>query len=139
MKKIVVLFIVFVGLIFIGTQVAYSAELSGPLQFDKQIVEHLKISVPAKNKNAWLQAEKESWEPWLKKQKGFKNRQLLWDPKGEEATVLIVWNSREEWKNISQEEINFTQEKFEQSARSSLGLKNGNPFPLTYEGELLQQ
>ena len=100
------------------------------------IVEHLKLEVPEKFKNAWLKAEKGSWEPWLLKQNGFLGRQLFWDPKVEEATLLIGWESREVWKNISQTEINLVQQDFEKIARKETGETSGNTFPLIFEGEL---
>ncbi len=102
----------------------------------ESIVEHLKLHVPKKFKNAWLKAEEGSWEPWLLKQEGFLGRQLLWDPKVEEATLLIGWESRAAWKNISQTEINLVQNDFEKIARKETGENSGNPFPLIFEGEL---
>ncbi len=102
----------------------------------KSIVEHLKLDVPKKFKHAWLKAEEESWEPWLLKQDGFLGRQLFWDPKAEEATLLIGWESREVWKNISQQEINLVQQDFEKVARKETGETSENPFPLVFEGEL---
>ena len=103
------------------------------------VIEHLRLHVPQENKNAWIRAEKESWEPWLVKQKGFLGRQLLWDPKEEEATLLISWSSKKDWKSIPKEELEVVQEKFETISRSVTGRENGNPFPLTFEGELEPQ
>ena len=102
----------------------------------ESIVEHLKLEVPKKFKKAWIKAEEGSWEPWLLKQDGFLGRQLFWDPKDEEATLLIGWKSRAIWKNISQKEINIVQQDFERIARKETGEITGNPFPLIYEGEL---
>ena len=113
------------------------AESLSKVNFPKgSIIEHLKLEVPKKFKNAWLKAEEGSWEPWLLKQDGFLGRQLFWNPKEEEATLLIVWESRAIWKNISQSEINLVQEDFEKIARMETGKTSGNPFPLIYEGEL---
>ena len=107
------------------------------VNFPKEsIVEHLKLDVPKKFKNAWLKAEEGSWEPWLMRQDGFIGRQLFWDPTVEEATLLIAWKSRGVWKNISQNEINLVQQDFEKIAREETGEISGNPFPLIYEGEL---
>ena len=103
---------------------------------NESIVEHLKLEVPKKFKEAWLTAEKGSWEPWLLKQDGFLGRQLFWDSKEEEATLLIGWESRAVWKNISQTEINLVQQDFEKIARKETGEPSGNPFPLIFEGEL---
>ncbi len=131
----------FVSLIFLSTILGnvknIKAESLLKVNFPKEsVVEHLKLDVPKKFKNAWLKAEEESWEPWLLKQDGFLGRQLFWDPKFEEATLLIGWESREVWKNISQTEINFVQQDFEKIARKETGETSGNPFPLIFEGEL---
>ncbi len=68
------------------------AESFFDVDFPKEsIVEHLKLDVPKEFRNAWLKAEERSWEPWLMKQDGFLGRQMFWDPKSEEATLLIGW------------------------------------------------
>ena len=88
-------------------------------------------------RQAWIAAEANSWEPWLAQQKGFLDRQLLWDPVTEEGTLLIRWASREQWKAIPPAELDAVQERFEQAARQATGRRQGNPFPLVFEGELL--
>ena len=131
----------FVSLIFLSTIFGnvknIQAESLLQVNFPKEsIVEYLKLDVPKKFKNSWLKAEVESWEPWLLKQDGFLGRQLFWDPKVEEATLLIGWESKEIWKKISHSEINLVQNDFEKIARKETGTTHGNPFPLIYEGEL---
>tara|TARA_Y100001968_G_scaffold112697_1_gene102107 strand:+ start:401 stop:856 length:456 start_codon:yes stop_codon:yes gene_type:complete len=128
--------VIFLSAIF-SNVINIQAESLLMVNFPKQsIVEHLKLDVPKKYRNAWLKAEAGSWEPWLLKQDGFLGRQLFWDPKAEEATLLIGWDSRAIWKNISQSEINLVQLDFEKIARAETGQTSGNPFPLIYEGEL---
>ena len=134
----------FVGLISLSTIFGnvknIQAESLLKVNFPKEsIVEHLKLDVPKKFKHAWLKAEEGSWEPWLMKQDGFLGRQLFWDPKFEQATLLIGWESREVWKNISQKEINLIQQDFEKIARKETGEITGNPFPLIFEGELIPE
>jgi len=128
--------VIFLSTIF-GNVENIQAESLLKVNFPKEsIVEHLKLDVPKKFKHAWLKAEQGSWEPWLLKQNGFLGRQLFWDPKVEEATLLIGWESRVLWKNISQTEINQVQKDFEKIARKETGETRGNPFPLIFEGEL---
>ena len=100
------------------------------------VVEHLKVKVPAEARQAWLEAERGSWEPWLQRQPGYLGRQLLWDPSREEGTLLIRWASRQQWKAIPLAEVEAVQERFEQLARQATGRRQGNPFPLVFEGEL---
>ena len=131
--------LVFLSTIF-GNVKNIQAEYLLKVNFPKEsIVEHLKLDVPKKFKQAWLKAEDGSWEPWLSKKDGFLGRQLFWDPKDEEAILLIAWKSRDLWKNIPQSEINFVQKEFENIARDETGVKSGNPFPLIYEGELIPE
>lgn len=113
---------------------AASAE---PGSYGIVVVEHLRVKVPAGAVDDWLKAEQGSWEPWLAAQPGFLDRQLLWDPEREEGTLLIHWRSREQWKAIPEREIEQVQERFEQLAREATGRRQGNPFPLVFEGELL--
>lgn len=103
---------------------------------DSSVVEHLRVKVAAADVEAWLEAERGSWEPWLAQQPGFLRRQLLWDPAREEGTLLIHWASRRQWQAIPSQEVSQVQQRFESLARQATGTAQGNPFPLVYEGEL---
>lgn len=104
--------------------------------FDVAVVEHLRVKVPADARQAWIEAERGSWEPWLARQKGFLGRQLLWDPATEEGTLLIRWADRASWKAIPATDVQAVQDRFEELARQATG-SDTNPFPLVFEGELL--
>ena len=65
---------------------------------DEMVIEELRLKVPANSKAAWLNAEKEVWEPWLSSQDGFLGRQLFWDKEKEEALILVNWKSKKLWK-----------------------------------------
>ena len=108
--------------------------------YDVAVIEHLRISVPSHGREAWLEAERGSWEPWLAQQTGFLGRDLLWDPETEEGTLLIRWSSRQAWKAIPSEQVAEVQDRFEQLAREAMALPQemDNPFPLVFEGELLK-
>ena len=105
-------------------------------EYDVAVVEHLRVKVPSEARQAWLEAERGSWDPWLAQQPGYLGRELLWDSEREEGTLLIRWASREQWKQIPEAEIEAVQERFEQLARQATGQSQGNPFPLLFEGEL---
>jgi uncharacterized protein (TIGR03792 family) len=107
--------------------------------YDVAVIEHLKVKVPEAARQAWLEAERGSWEPWLARQQGFLGRDLLWNPETEEGTLLIRWRSRDAWKAIPEQEVDAVQQRFEQLACEATGRRLGNPFPLLYEGELLPQ
>ena len=105
---------------------------------DEMIIEELRLKVPADSKEAWLNAEKEIWDPWLSSQEGFLGRQLFWDEKKEEALILVNWKSKKLWKSIPMSEVNVVQQKFEANVKAVLNVGE-NPFKLIYEGELNKQ
>ena len=102
------------------------------------VTEELRLKVPAKFKEVWLQAEKKIWDPWLSRQSGFLGRQIFWDKEKEEALILVKWENKKLWKNISMEEVNEIQESFEKNVQESLQI-NENPFILIYESEIYSQ
>lgn len=123
---------------FPATAQAVGALTQGP------VVEQLRVKVPAGTRGAWLQAEEQSWGPWLQRQDGFLGRDLLWDAEREEGLLLIRWRSRRQWLAIPASEIEATQARFEAAARRALSHNPGerslaraaNPFPLVHAGEL---
>ena len=104
----------------------------------EMVIEELRLKVPAFAKAAWLNAEKEIWDPWLSSQDGFLGRQLFWDKEKEEALILVKWKSKNLWKSIPMSEVNKVQEKFEDNVKTALNVSK-NPFELIYEGELDKQ
>ena len=104
----------------------------------EMVIEELRLKVPTDVNAAWLNAEKEIWEPWLSTQDGFLGRQLFWNKEKEEALILVNWKSKELWKSIPMSEVNVIQQKFEDNVRAALNVGE-NPFELIYEGELDKQ
>ena len=126
-------------LVFIIFQSNYSNAFA--LQMNKlneNVVEELRLSVPLKYKDTWLKAEEEVWDPWLSKQDGFLGRTIFYNQKTEEALLLVKWQDRKLWKNISDEEVNKMQKIYEETVTSSLRVET-NPFQFIYEGELFEQ
>ena len=101
------------------------------------VVEHLRLQVPEEARQAWLEAELKTWDPWLRKQKGFLGREVLWDIERQEGVLLIHWADRQDWKAIPMPEVAAIQQEFESAAKEILALPHhsDNPFPLTYSGE----
>ena len=104
----------------------------------EMVIEELRLKVPADAKAAWLNAEKEIWDPWLSSQEGFLGRQLFWDKEKEEALILVTWESKKLWKSIPMSKVNVVQEKFEDNVKTALKVEE-NPLELIYEGELDKQ
>ena len=84
------------------------------------VIEHLRVQVPAAARQAWLEAEQASWEPWLRRQPGYLGRELHWDGEHQEGQLLIRWASREQWHAIPRGEIDAVQERFERLAHAAL-------------------
>tara|TARA_Y100001970_G_scaffold294110_1_gene446942 strand:- start:1649 stop:2110 length:462 start_codon:yes stop_codon:yes gene_type:complete len=104
------------------------------------VIEEIKLKVPKNYKDEWLQAEKLSWEPWLKSKDGFIERKLYWDPIKEESTLLISWENRQIWKSIPKLEIEQIQLMFEEKTKDLVGKNfDKNPFTIISEGELIPQ
>ena len=131
--------IVVVCLLITNPLEAISSNTSSFDSSHMQVIELIKLNVSSRNKEAWLKAEKLTWEPWLSKQSGFLGRQLFWDKQKEEAMLLINWETRSKWKAIPKEEIEQIQQLFVDFARRETGFEKGNPFPINYSGELLPQ
>lgn len=102
-----------------------------------EVVEHLRLQVPAEARQAWLIAERECWDPWLRQQSGFLGRDLYWDAEREEGVLLIRWATQQAWDAIPTAEIDAVQRRFEARARGLLsGDERSNPFPLLESGSL---
>jgi uncharacterized protein (TIGR03792 family) len=139
LRRVLILVLLHTVLLSSPSQARFAAFADPEGGYDVAVIEHLKVKVPEAARQAWLEAEQGSWEPWLVRQQGFLGRDLLWDPETEEGTLLIRWSSREAWKRIPQQEVELVQQRFEQLAREATGQRQGNPFPLVFEGELLPQ
>ena len=119
-----------------------NSEILNALQMENHqngfIIEELRLKVPSKFKEVWLEAENQIWEPWLSMQEGFLGRQIFWDKEKEEALILVNWENKKLWKSISMQEVNEIQRKFENNVMTSLNVSK-NPFKLIYEGELMKE
>ena len=105
------------------------------------VIEQLRLKVPESQVQTWLDAEQQTWQPWLEQQKGFLGRDLYWDPVGEQGVLLIRWASRDQWKAIPAESVERVQADFEAFTNTALGRPPTATavFPLVEERELQQQ
>ena len=112
-----------------------------PVMAATDVVEQLRLQVPATQRQIWLEGERSTWQPWLETQAGFLGRDLYWDPQREEGLLLIRWASREQWKSISDQEVSRVQASFDALVKAELGLDAAapSPFPLLADGELQRQ
>ena len=112
-----------------------------PVMAATDVVEQLRLRVPAAHREVWLDGERSTWQPWLEAQNGFLGRDLYWDPQREEGVLLIRWASRSQWKAISDQEVARVQASFDSLVKAELGLDDAapSPFPLLAAGELQLQ
>ena len=91
--------LVFVLFFSCNSQMVYSSTIDSNFK-DVVAIEELRLKVPFQFKDAWLQAEKEVWEPWLLNQNGFLGRQIFWNKEKEEALILVSWENKKLWKSL---------------------------------------
>lgn len=99
---------------------------------EQAVLERLRLRVPSGTQQAWLDAERDTWIPWLRQQRGFLSREEWWDHQDEVGVIQIHWLSRSAWKAIPQQEVESIQSQFETRAKAALNLpfSSDNPFPL---------
>jgi uncharacterized protein (TIGR03792 family) len=103
------------------------------------VIEQLRLKVPESQVHTWLEAEQQTWQPWLEDQEGFLGRDIAWDPALEEGQLLIHWATRDQWKAIRADDVEAVQREFESVVNAALGRSATaeSPFPLVLEAELL--
>jgi uncharacterized protein (TIGR03792 family) len=99
---------------------------------EQPVLERLRLRVPSGTQQAWLEAERDTWIPWLRQKRGFVRREEWWDQQEEVGVIQIQWSSRSAWKAIPQDEVEAIQSQFEARAKAALHLPCGSahPFPL---------
>ena len=114
---------------------------AAPALADQKVIELLRLSVPAGQRNIWMDGERSIWQPWLEEQDGFLGREIFWDAGRAEGLVLVRWASREQWKAITYEEVQRVQGRFDSRANNALGRRSddASPFPLVEVTELQPQ
>ena len=69
------------------------------------VIEWLEFEVPAEKREAFLQRDEEVWTQGLKKFPGFLGKETWIDPRQGTIILVIRWETREQWKSISPEEL----------------------------------
>ena len=112
---------------------------AGQVLASDAVIEQLRLKVPESQVQTWLDAEKQTWQPWLEQQDGFLGRDIALDPAHEEGQLLIHWATRDQWKAINPDDVDMVQRQFDSVVNAALGRSASaeSPFPLVLEGELL--
>ncbi|HLO49463.1 MAG TPA: TIGR03792 family protein [Kamptonema sp.] len=69
------------------------------------IIEWLKFIVPAEKCEAFIQRDEEVWTAGLRSFPGFLGKETWVDSERNEVIFVICWETREQWKSISQNKI----------------------------------
>ncbi|MDJ0554124.1 MAG: TIGR03792 family protein [Microcoleaceae cyanobacterium MO_207.B10] len=85
------------------------------------IIEWLQFKIEDSLKEKFLQKDREIWTSFLALQMGFLKKEVwLNDYRGNEVIIVVYWESREQWKSISQVLLRETEYKF----REAVGMEN---------------
>ena len=79
------------------------------------IIEWLKFRVSPNLREKFLEIDQQIWTNKLKNCSGFLGKEVWLNPnRMDEVIMLIRWQSREEWKNIPQKELDKIEKQFAQ-------------------------
>ncbi|GFZ96121.1 TIGR03792 family protein [Okeania sp. KiyG1] len=85
------------------------------------IIEWLQFKIEESLKEKFLQKDREIWTSFLALQMGFLKKEVWLDSyRGNEVIIVVYWESREQWKSMSQVLLQETESKF----REVLGMEN---------------
>ncbi|MBU3704444.1 MAG: TIGR03792 family protein [Ilumatobacteraceae bacterium] len=70
-----------------------------------QVIELLRFEVSAADRDAWLEVERRVWTGFLKTVPGFQRKETwIDDDEPDAVTVVIWWESREQWYAVTAEQ-----------------------------------
>lgn len=73
------------------------------------------MRVSPERRETFIQKDAEIWTPMLARCPGFISKEVWIEPETPTEVILIIrWTSREQWKAIPQEQLDKTQQQFEQ-------------------------
>jgi uncharacterized protein (TIGR03792 family) len=80
------------------------------------VIEWLKIEVPPEIREKFIQKDAEIWTTFLATCPGFLGKEVWLNPNDPtKLTLVIRWETRENWKSISSERLQQVEEQFDQA------------------------
>lgn len=77
------------------------------------IIELLKVRIPPEQREKYIQKDAEIWTAALAKHRGFLGKEVWINPNDSTEVVLVIqWATKEDWKAISQIELEDIERKF---------------------------
>jgi uncharacterized protein (TIGR03792 family) len=79
------------------------------------IIEWLKFRVSPSLREEFIEIDRQIWTNKLKTYSGFLGKEILLNSDQRDEVIMIIrWQSREQWKNIPQEDLDITEQQFAQ-------------------------
>ena len=77
------------------------------------VIEWLVFKIAAGAREKFIEQDQEIWSPLLAKYPGFLSKEIWLDPeKSDRLTIVIRWQTRQEWKAVPTDILEATEEKF---------------------------
>jgi uncharacterized protein (TIGR03792 family) len=77
------------------------------------VIEWLKFRVPPQHQAEFIRQDEQIWTAQLLGYSGFLGKEVWLDPAAPEEIIMIVrWQTRQQWKSISIEELEITEQQF---------------------------
>jgi len=84
------------------------------------VIEWLKIEVPPEIREKFIQKDTEIWTAFLATCPGFLGKEVWLNPNDPTGLTLVIrWETRENWKSISSERLQQVEEQFDQAMGDS--------------------
>ncbi len=77
------------------------------------VIEWLVFKVDSEAREKFIEKDREIWSPNLAKYPGFLSKEIWVDPeKSDRVTIVIRWQTREQWKAVPMDILEATEKKF---------------------------
>ncbi|MEL4893966.1 TIGR03792 family protein [Crocosphaera sp. Alani8] len=83
------------------------------------VIEWLKFRISPPSRDIFIRLDNEIWTPFLAQFPGFLGKEVWISPNfPDEITLIIRWESREQWKKILQNDLETIEQKFAQQMQN---------------------
>ncbi|KST61930.1 TIGR03792 family protein [Mastigocoleus testarum] len=80
------------------------------------VIELLKFKMDPAVREKFIQKDEDIWTNALRKYSGFLGKEVWINPNDKgEVTIIVQWETREQWKSIPQKDLDLIEAKFDSS------------------------
>lgn len=80
------------------------------------VIELLKFKMDPAVREKFIQKDEDIWTKALRKYSGFLGKEVWINPNDKgEVTIIVQWETREQWKSIPQKDLDVIEAKFDSS------------------------